>query len=453
MPEARKLAATAVSLLPDRRFRPTRTCSRVSALITLGALTPETAPMTSSDLPTLLQLTPLDPGYRADPHAALDDLRARQPVHRDETAGSFILTRYEDVRSLLSDRSLWRDAVNAEPAARLSRGLDPIPADVPRSEASSILTLDDPDHARIRQPLTQAFYARIAKFRPEFERIVDENLDRIDSSRSFDLMETYCIPVPIDAIASILGVDHARLVEFRDWSEGLIQSLNPFRSPEQTEHLERASGALNDYFTRTIAERRADPRDDLISDMTQLQAEGAPISDIELRINLTALLVGGNLTTTDLIGNGARLLLLNPGELAKLRADPGLIAQAVEETLRFEPPVDATGRIASRDMEVGGCPVRKTQSLSLFLRAANRDPERFEDPHRFDITRARHPHVAFGGGAHICIGAPLARLEAQTALPKLFARFPNLRLADPGAAPSWRSLPFFRGLERLDLIA
>jgi cytochrome P450 len=409
--------------------------------------------MTSPALPTILQLTPLDPGYRADPHLALDDLRARRPVHRDETAGSFILTRYEDVRALVSDRSLWRDPIHAEPAARLSRAGDQSPEGTRRSEAASILTLDDPDHARIRQPLTQAFYARIARFRPQVERIVDETLDRIDTTRAFDLMTTFCVPVPIDAIAAILGVDHARLAEFRDWSEGLIQSLNPFRTPEQTDHMERASAALTDYFTRTIGERRVEPRDDLISDMTRLQAQGEPINDIELRINLTALLVGGNLTTTDLIGNAARLFLLNPGELAKLRADPDLIGAAVEEALRYEPPVDATGRIASRDMQVGGCPVKAAQAFTFFLRAANRDPERFDDPHRFDITRQRHPHVAFGGGAHICIGAPLARLEAQVALTKLFDRFPDLRFADPDAPPTWRTLPFFRGLERLDLVA
>ncbi len=409
--------------------------------------------MTPAPLPTILQLTPLDPTYRADPHVVLDDLRARCPVHRDELAGSFILTRYEDVRSMVSDRSLWRDPIKAEPASRMGRGMEAIPEGVPRSEASSILTLDDPDHARIRQPLTQAFYARIARFRPEVERIVDEALDRIDTTAPFDLMDAFCVPVPIDAIASILGVDHSRLGEFRDWSEGLIQGLNPFRTPEQTEHMERANTALTDYFTLAIADRRTAPRDDLISDMTRLQAQGEPISDTELRINLTALLVGGNLTTTDLIGNAVRLLLLNPGELAKLRADPALIAAAVEETLRYEPPVDATGRIASRDMTVGGCAVTTSQAFTFFLRAANRDPERFDDPHSFDITRARHPHVAFGGGAHICIGAPLARLEAQVALPRLFDRFPNLRLANPDEAAVWRTLPFFRGLERLDLRA
>jgi cytochrome P450 len=198
-----------------------------------------------------------------------------------------------------------------------------------------------------------------------------------------------------------------------------------------------------------MADRRAHPRDDLISDMTALQAERGDLSDDELRINLSALLVGGNLTTTDLIGNAARLLILNPGELAKLKADPKLINAVVEEVLRYEPPVDLTGRIASGEGEVGGCPLHAGQALSVSLRGANRDPAVFEDPHRFDVSRKHRPHVAFGGGAHICIGAPLARLEAQVALAMLFERFPDLKLAEPDAPPQWRTLPFFRGLETL----
>jgi len=403
-------------------------------------------------LPTLFELTPLNPVYRADPHELLDDLRARCPVRKDPLSGGIVMTRYEDVRGLVSDRSLWRDPLLADESSRLQR-VEPPPPGTPRSESSSILTLDDPDHARIRQPLTKAFYARVARFKPQVEQIIDRALDRIDASAPFDLMSTFCVPVPIDVIAAILGVDSDRLVEFREWSEGVIQSLNPFRTPEQTAQMETASKALDAYFTQTIIDRRADPRDDLISDMTQLQAEGEPLSDTELRINLSALLIGGNLTTTDLIGNAVRLLLLNPDQLARLKADPGLINQAVEETLRFEPPVDITGRVAPQDMEIGGCPVAGRQSLMFFLRAANRDPEAFDDPHQFDIVRKRKPHVAFGGGAHICIGAPLARLEAQVALLKIFDRFPNLRFANPDEAPVWRTLPFFRGLERLDLHA
>jgi len=410
--------------------------------------------MSDAPLPTILQLTPLDPTYRADPHAVLDDLRARCPVRHDPTSGAFVLSRYADVRAVVSDRDLWRDALNAEEGSqarkRVEENYDP---SVPRAESTSILTLDDPDHARIRQPLSQALYARVAKFRPEVERIVDEALDRLPSDRPFDLMDLFCVPIPIDVIASILGVDHDRLKEFREWSEGTILGLNPFRTPAQTEVMERCGAALSAYFLETIAARRAEPRDDLISDMVRLQAQGAPLTDTELRINLSALLVGGNLTTTDLIGNAVRLLLLNPGELDKLKADPSLINATVEEVLRFEGPVDVTGRIASSDTEIGGCPIKTHQSITTFLRAANRDPEVFDDPHSFNITRKHKPHVAFGGGAHICIGAPLARLEAQVALPRLFARFPDLKFADPAAEPEWRTLPFFRGLERLDLVA
>jgi hypothetical protein len=409
-------------------------------------------------LPNILQLTPLDPAYREDPYAVLADLRERCPVHRDEMAGTFMLTRYEDVRALVSDRSLWRDPLLAEESAVFTRRFaDNVPEGMKRTETTSILMLDDPDHSRIRQPLTQAFYARVAKVRPQVEAIIDATLDSIEADLpadgTFDLMDRFCVPVPIDAIATILGVDHARLVEFRDWSEGIIQALNPFRNAEQTGHMERSSVALTDYFTQLMEERRAEPRDDLISDMVALQAAGADLSDTELRINLSALLIGGNLTTTDLIGNAVRLLLLNPDELAKLKADPAIVNTVVEETLRYEPPVDSTARVASQDIEVGGCPIQKTSAITFSLRGANRDPDVFPDPDRFDVTRKGKPHVAFGGGAHICIGAPLARLEAQVALVKLFQRFPDLALANPAEAPEWRRLPFFRGLERLDLRA
>jgi hypothetical protein len=408
-----------------------------------------------SPFPTIFRLTPLNPAYREDPYPILAELRRETPVLTDDDYGSAILTRYDDVRPLALDRTLWRDGLQADERQlrrRLSEeALAALRASV-RSESSSILELDDPDHARIRQPLAQALYARVARCRPDVERIVGAALDKVDAARPFDLMADLCVPVPIDVIASILGVDPGRLAEFRAWSEGLIQVLNPFRTETQSEEMERCNAALSGCFEQLIAERRTSPRDDLVSDMVRLQGEGAPLSDVELRINLTALLVGGNLTTTDLIGNAVRLLLLHPTELAKLRADPGLINAVVEEALRFDPPVDMTGRVASRDLEISGCPVAQRQALTLFLRAANRDPAAFDEPDRFDVSARRRPHVAFGGGAHICIGAPLARLEAQVAIARLFERFPELRLADPDAPPAWRTLPFFRGLERLDVV-
>jgi cytochrome P450 len=178
-----------------------------------------------------------------------------------------------------------------------------------------------------------------------------------------------------------------------------------------------------------------------------LQGEGAELSDEEIRINCNTLLIAGNLTTTDLIGNGVRLLLTHPEELAKVKADPSLVSSMVEEILRFDPPVDSTARVASREMSIGEHPIPLAQPLAASLRAANRDPSVFPDPDRFDVTRSHAPHVAFGGGAHICLGAPLARIEAQAAFLGLFRRFPDLSLVDEPAV--WRALPFFRGLEAL----
>jgi cytochrome P450 len=410
--------------------------------------------MTERTPPRVLELTPLNPAFRDDPYAILADLAANHPVMRDDLAGVFLVSRHEDVRGILTDLTLWRDPNKAEADAVLTRRiLDQDMEEAPQREgAGSILLLDDPDHARIRAPLAQALYKRVARCRPQVEEVVAQTLDALEGREGFDLMAEVSLPIPIDVIARILGVDTSRYVEFRDWSEGLIQSLNPLRTPAQTEHMIRASEALGGFMAGMLAMRRAKGEDDLVTDMVELQAAGADLPDADLITNLISLLVAGNLTTTDLIGNGARLFLLNPDELAKLRADPILIGAAVEEVLRYEPPVDITGRIASRDMEVRGCPVHATQSMLLSLRAANRDPAVFEAPDRFDITRKKSPHVAFGGGAHICIGAPLARLEGQVTLLRLFERFPNLRLADSEARPEWRTLPFFRGLQRLDVL-
>lgn len=363
------------------------------------------------------------------------------------------------IATMRSDRSLCRIIT---PCAKLWQTAaclrQPVPGvdtikDRNGDPLTSILLIDDPDHARIRQPLTQAFYARAAKSKPAVEKIVDATLDAIDPSKPFDLMAQFCVPIPIDVIAAILGVDHDRLAEFRRWSEGVILTFDPVQTPEEIAYMVESMNALRAYLLGEIAERRRAPKDDLISDMVALVDGGADIDDNELQANLGALLVGGNLTTTDLIGNAVYNMMTRREQWETFVADPGLIKGVVEETLRFEPPIDITARIAPRDMEVGGCPVKKTQSLTFSLRGANRDPGAFENPNTFDIARKHVPHIAFGGGAHICIGAPLARLEAHVALAKLAARFPNLRLADPDAKPQWRVLPFFRGLATLEVVA
>jgi cytochrome P450 len=400
-------------------------------------------------VPLLLELTPMNEAYRNDPHAMLDVLRTHAPVRHDPMAGSVVLSRYADVRAVVNDRTLWRDPLRANEDAVLQRrftaGVDP---SLPRTSTTSILMLDDPDHGRVRQPLAQALYARVARFRPEVERIIDEALDALAGEDAFDLMARFCVPIPIDVIASILGVDRARLGEFREWSEGVIQSLNPMRNAEQTAAMERASTALIEYFTQAMAERRGAPRDDLISDMVQLQDGGAE-PQRRRAPHQPHRPAGRRQPHHHRPDRQRRAPAAHPPRAAgPLPRRPGAVNALVEEVSAYDPPVDITGRIVSDRARSAAVRCAGPVADRLAPRRQPR-PGAYDDPHRFDPGRKHKPHVAFGGGAHICIGAPLARLEAQVALVRLFDRFPDLRLAEPDAAPEWRTLPFFRGLERL----
>jgi len=393
---------------------------------------------------SIFELSAFNPVARDNPHPLLKSLRDGCPVMRDEPNKTWLLSRYKDVRDTVNDRTFVRHPSNAEAGSITSRLVD----ETSDNRRTSILFLDDPDHARIRQPLAKAFYARINRMRPEIEAMIDEIIDAAPMSGEFDLMAEIAVPLPVLVIARILGVDEARLADFREWSEGVILSLNPLRTPEENERMLTGAAALDEYFSQLMIERRAAPKDDLVSDMVQLQARGeANVEDDEVRLNLQALLVGGNLTTTDLIGNGIWLLLSHPRQTEALRAHPELAAQAVEEVLRYEAPVSLTSRILAEDRAVAGCPMKASQPVWMSLAAANRDPDAFEEPEAFDITRKRTGHVAFGGGPHICIGAPLARIEARHVYLKLLERYPNMRL--PEQTLEWRALPFFRGLERL----
>lgn len=404
---------------------------------------------------TILQLTPLNPDFRDDAHALYARLRAAHDVFRDDVAGAWVLTRFRNIRETLNDRTMLRGPDKADPPAtftqRLTEALEEDPETGER-RFYSILFMDEPHHSRVRGPLAKALYARAAKCKPLVDEIVDEKLDAVEAKGGFDVLGEFAIPLPIDVIGAILGVDVERRAEFRDWSEGVIQVLNPLRTAEQSAHMERAGEAIRGYITGLMEARRAKPEDDLVTDMVQLKAEGAKLQDAEIVSNLIGLLVGGNLTTSDLIGNGTYALLTHPAELAKLKADPTIVNQVVEEILRYDPPVDITARVTPREMEIGGCPIKAKQSVIALIRASNRDPDVFENPDAFDVTRKAGPHMAFGGGSHICIGAPLARIEAQAALSKLFARFPNLRLARPDEKPEKRTLPFFNGIQRLDVL-
>ena len=369
--------------------------------------------------PSIVGTSAFDPVARVSPHERLKEMREQCPVFRDEPVKTWFLTRYDDVRETVNDRTLWRHWINAEEGSLLRR----MDRDDESDRIDSILSLDEPDHSRVRLPLAKAFYARITAMKPQIEAIIDKVIDEAPADAPFDLINDLAIPIPILAIAKILGVEPERMREFREWSEASILGLNPLRSPEETARMEWGSGMLMTYFTDLMEARRRAPQDDLISDMVALQAGGAPLSDGEIRVNLSALLIGGNLTTTDLIGNGVWLLLNHPEELAKLKADPSLAGAAIEEILRYESPVAITNRVISEEREVGGCPMHVHQSVITSLHAANRDPEVFVDPDRYEIGRDTTQIVSFGLGRHFCMLASLARLEARVALEEFIARF------------------------------
>jgi cytochrome P450 len=397
-------------------------------------------------LPTNLKLTALDPVFREHPHDRLDRLRAEAPLYLDADLGWLFLTRFEDMRAVLADRSLSKDLRKAPdtPRRRAMRGDVPLEAFQP-----SMLNLDDPDHKRLRRLVSQAFNQRsIDAWRPRICTIAEGLLDTPADRGSFDLVAEFAAPLPIVVIAEMLGVDPADMAQFKRWSDAQAHVFNPARTPEQTAELNTARQELDDYFARAVDARRGRRGDDLISLMVAAEEAGDRLSVREIVITCNLLLVAGNLTTTDLIGNGVLALLRHPDQLANLCARPELVPHAVEEMLRYDPPVVQAGRLALEPFQIGGREVRAGQTIACSLLAAGHDPALHSDPHRFDIARTDTTHLAFGGGAHYCLGAPLARAEAQIAIVALFERFPSLRL-DPEHAVEHKRTPFFNGLEAL----
>lgn len=396
--------------------------------------------MPDSPLPEGIQLTPLDETFRTDPYPVLKRLQNEAPLHHDTQLKRYICTRHDDVKSILHDRQFWSDPRKANPGTFtrefLGRSGD---------EEPSMLLMDEPGHRRLRVLVSGSFLpAAVERWRPRIRTVVARVLEAITTDE-FDLIAEFAGPVPTVVIAELLGIDPARQGDFKRWSDAAVTvGFNPFASGEEKATAAAANQALEAFFRQEIAQRRQSPGADLISDMLRAEAEGDRLTEAEMVRQCNLLLVAGNVTTTDLIGNGVRALLNHPAELARLRANPALINNAVEEMLRFDSPVVNSGRIPDRDVTLQGCPVAKGESLSVSLAAANRDPDVYPDPDRFDITREDTHHQSFGGGRHLCLGAHLARIEAQEAILGLLAKFPVLRFSDRGYA--YHAIPSFRGM-------
>jgi cytochrome P450 len=394
--------------------------------------------VTDADQPMALD----EDAYYQDPAGFFASLRKSRPVAPVQLPGygrAWMVTRYADVRMALTDPRLARD-IHRWPGGGRTRP----------SEATGIndhmLHCDPPDHTRLRRLVQKPFAARRAALRPRAEEIAAGLLDELAARDGdvIDLLDRYARPLPIAVICELLGVP----VADREWIRDTVYAYD-----ERTEH-ERVERELAAYFTELIAAKRAEPGDDLVSALVLARDDaggaGNTLTGDELLGTVFLLVMAGSDTTVNLIASGTLALLTHPGELARLRADPSLLLAAVEELLRFTSPVNhANDRFTTEDVPIGGVNIPAGEWVFPAISSADRDPAQFPGADRLDLSRDTSGHVAFGHGVHHCLGAPLARMEAEVALGALLARFPGLSLAVPAAELRWRPVSLMNGLESL----
>ena len=390
----------------------------------------------------------------ANPYPLYAMLRSSQPVFRvpvpvDVGAGVFLLTRHADVHAALRDTRLSADRRNSDAIDR-NRALLPSQLLGEGTLYRSMLMMDAPDHTRIRSLVNKAFTPRrVAELRPRIEAIAKELLAGPAAAGKIDVIGDLGAPLPAIVIAELLGVPPEDHPQFRTWAAQIVGTPAAIAAgTDAAKTLQQGFESLGAYLANVIADRRRAPKNDLISAMVSAQEDRDALSDNELLATAILLLLAGHETTTNLIGNGTLALLEHPAELARLRAEPELLKSAIEEMLRFDNPVQATMRAALEDVEVGGVTLPKRALVIIGIGAANRDPAVFPEPDRFDVGRENNHHVSFGFGAHFCLGAPLARLEAEIAFRGLLQAFPKLSLT--GAPIERRPNPILRGLARLE---
>jgi len=395
-----------------------------------------------------LDYKPDDPQVLADPFPLYRRMQDEDPCHWSPRLKAWVLTRYEDVRNVCLDKEMSSDR------------LRPYFATLPAQEASRIAAImkylslwmvfrDPPEHTRLRRLTSKVFHVKsMHAMRPRIEALLAWLLERIGERATFDVIGDFAGPLPALVIMDMLGVPREELERVKRLSDDLALFIGSSRMAQEKYAIaERATREMADFFRELIAARRAQPQPDLLSELVALDDGGDRLTEDELVASCILLLFAGHETTTNHIANGLLALLRFPGEMERLRADASLAPAAVEELLRYDGPTNAQVRIVQRGHELHGKRLRPGERVFVLLSAANRDPRAYADPDRVDLTRDGPPHLAFGFGAHICLGFPLARLEGQIALPALLARWPGLELA--GAPLEWLNSMVFRGLKAL----
>ena len=397
------------------------------------------------------QTLTFDKAVFQDPHAFYALVRDEGPVHQVElplgTKG-WVITRYPEARAALNDARLSKDAEGFMRLMRAQQPDLPPPADG-NQMFRHMLNADPPDHTRLRKLVTKVFTARrIEELRPRVQEISDALLATMLAKAGdgpMDLLDEYAFPLPITVICELLGVPHEAHDDFRKWSNAAISS-----GPR--DEAQAAERAMGEYLGRLVEAKRAEPADDLVSALIRASDDEDQLSSGEVLAMIFLLMVAGHETTVNLIGNGLLALLRNPGQLAALRADRTLLPSAIEEFLRFDGPLNlATFRFTAEPIELGGVTIPKDEFVVISLLAANRDPRQYSDPDRFDVTRAPS-HVAFGHGIHFCLGAPLARMEADIAFTGLLDQFTDIELAVPVEELRYRPSSLMHGLAQLPVL-
>ncbi len=398
--------------------------------------------------PAFLSLAQLlDPEVLANPYPFFDRLRSEDPVHWDPFLHAWVMTRYEDVIRVLRDFSAER---TPSPERLDAMGLAEL-APIAQVMVKQMLFLDPPAHTRIRGLASYAFTPqRVAALRRHIRDIVERLIGAVVHTGRINVIADLAEPLPYTVTAEMLGVPVEDAPQLKLWSQDFAEMLGNFQhNPERAPRVRRSVEGMCNYFHKAIEEIRRNPRPGLIQSFLTAEVNGDRFTEEEVVANTIVTMVGGQETTTNLIGNGVLTLLRHPEAMQRLRADASLVPSAVEEMLRYEPPSQHTARLAPRDLVIGGKTIRKGQAAIAVMAAGNRDPERFPDPNRFDIGRRDNRHLSFGWAAHFCFGAALARIEGQIAFEEMLRRLPNWTLAEDQL--EWRTNLGLRGLKSLPI--
>lgn len=387
----------------------------------------------------------LEPEVLADPYPLYHKLRSEDPVHWDRLLHTWVVTRYPDVLNVLHSFSADRTPTPEQLTAMGLSRLNPIATVM----VKLLLFMDAPAHTRLRGLASAAFTPRrVEVLREHIQGIADDLLDRVQAQGRMDIIADFAAPMPAIVTAEMLGVPTEDHVNLKNWSADFAEMLGNFQhNPDRIPRVLESTNNLTAYFQAAIGKVREHPREGLIHSFMTAEIDGNRLTEEEIVANCIVTLLGGQETTTNLIGSGLLTLMRNPEQLAQLRDDPRLIPSAVEELLRYESPIQHTGRIAREDVQIGDKQIRKGQGVMAIMAAANRDPERFPDPDRLILDRSDNKHLAFGWSSHFCFGAPLARMEGQIAFETILRRLPHLATA-PGPL-TWRTNSGLRGLTAL----